>query len=82
MNIASANDMTTTAEGVETERQRNILLGLGCTEMQGYLFSPAVSGAEIMQLLLSHSGVVGRVAWPPVANAVLPAELRRIVGSS
>ena len=46
--------MTTTAEGVETEQQREILRELGCTEMQGYLFSPAISAAEIMQLLLSR----------------------------
>jgi diguanylate cyclase (GGDEF)-like protein len=50
VNIAAANNMTTTAEGVETEQQREILFRLGCTEMQGYLFSPAKSAAEIMQL--------------------------------
>jgi EAL domain-containing protein (putative c-di-GMP-specific phosphodiesterase class I) len=43
--------MTTTAEGVETEQQREILLNLGCTEMQGYLFSPARPVAEIRRLL-------------------------------
>ena len=35
VNIAAARNMTTTAEGVETEQQREILLKLGCTEMQG-----------------------------------------------
>jgi diguanylate cyclase (GGDEF)-like protein/PAS domain S-box-containing protein len=54
INIARARNMTTTAEGVETERQREILLGLGCTEMQGYLFSPARPVAEI-RLLLSRA---------------------------
>jgi EAL domain-containing protein (putative c-di-GMP-specific phosphodiesterase class I) len=43
--------MTTTAEGVETEQQREMLLGFGCTEMQGYLFSPARPVAEIRKLL-------------------------------
>ena len=38
--------MTTTAEGVETEQQRNLLHVLGCTEMQGYLFSPAIATGE------------------------------------
>jgi EAL domain-containing protein (putative c-di-GMP-specific phosphodiesterase class I) len=28
-----------------------LLRELGCTEMQGYLFSPAISGAEIQGLL-------------------------------
>jgi EAL domain-containing protein (putative c-di-GMP-specific phosphodiesterase class I) len=43
--------MTTTAEGVETERQLDVLRTLGCTEMQGYLFSPARPAAEIRRLL-------------------------------
>jgi EAL domain-containing protein (putative c-di-GMP-specific phosphodiesterase class I) len=39
VNIAAARHMTTTAEGVETQRQQELLRALGCTEMQGYLFS-------------------------------------------
>jgi diguanylate cyclase (GGDEF)-like protein len=49
--IATARNMTTTAEGVETEPQKEALRGLGCTQMQGYLFSPARTGADIKQLL-------------------------------
>jgi diguanylate cyclase (GGDEF)-like protein len=56
VNIAAASDMTTTAEGVETEQQRNLLYILGCTEMQGYLFSPAIPATEVRRLLLSHRG--------------------------
>jgi diguanylate cyclase (GGDEF)-like protein len=56
VNIAAASDMMTTAEGVETEQQRNLLYILGCNEMQGYLFSPAVPAAEVRRLLLTHSG--------------------------
>ena len=33
VNIAAAIDVTTTAEGVETEQQRNLLSILGCTEV-------------------------------------------------
>jgi diguanylate cyclase (GGDEF)-like protein len=51
VNIARSRNMTTTAEGVETERQREMLLGFGCTEMQGYLFSPAMPVAKIRMLL-------------------------------
>jgi EAL domain-containing protein (putative c-di-GMP-specific phosphodiesterase class I) len=29
---------------------------LGCTEMQGDLFSPAVPAAEVRRLLLTHRG--------------------------
>ena len=49
--IANSRGMTTTAEGVETEQQRELLRTLGCTEMQGYLFSPAKSAADTRQLL-------------------------------
>jgi diguanylate cyclase (GGDEF)-like protein len=51
VNIAAARNMTTTAEGVETEQQRELLHALGCTEMQGYLFSRPRPVAEIRTLL-------------------------------
>jgi diguanylate cyclase (GGDEF)-like protein/PAS domain S-box-containing protein len=50
VNIAGARNMTTTAEGVETLEQREMLRTLGCTEMQGYLFSAAKPGPEVRQL--------------------------------
>jgi EAL domain-containing protein (putative c-di-GMP-specific phosphodiesterase class I) len=53
VNIAAARNMTTTAEGVETQAQLDLLRTLGCTEMQGYLFSPAKPAAELKQLLRS-----------------------------
>ena len=53
VNIAAARQMMTIAEGVETSRQRELLRALGCTEMQGYLFSPAVSAADVRGLLRS-----------------------------
>ncbi|VIO72590.1 putative signaling protein [Bradyrhizobium ivorense] len=62
VNIAAASDMTTTAEGVETEQQRTMLRLLGCTEMQGYLFSRPVSGAEIRRLLSSDCEKAASVA--------------------
>jgi EAL domain-containing protein (putative c-di-GMP-specific phosphodiesterase class I) len=50
VNIAAARHMTTTAEGVETLQQSELLRALGCSEMQGYLFSPAKPAAEIKQM--------------------------------
>jgi diguanylate cyclase (GGDEF)-like protein/PAS domain S-box-containing protein len=50
VNIAASRHMTTTAEGVETLEQKQRLRALGCTEMQGYLFSAAKPGAEIRHL--------------------------------
>jgi EAL domain-containing protein (putative c-di-GMP-specific phosphodiesterase class I) len=54
VNIAAERRMTTTAEGVETPQQQQLLRALGCNEMQGYLFSAAKPAAEIRQLFLSH----------------------------
>jgi diguanylate cyclase (GGDEF)-like protein/PAS domain S-box-containing protein len=51
VNIAAARNMTTTAEGVETEAQREVLRKLGCTQMQGYLFSRPKPASEIRPLL-------------------------------
>jgi len=55
VNIAAERNMTTTAEGVETQEQMELLRALGCAEMQGYLFSPAKPAADIKQLLFSRS---------------------------
>jgi EAL domain-containing protein (putative c-di-GMP-specific phosphodiesterase class I) len=41
VSIAADRNMVTTAEGVETEEQRQAVQALGCTQMQGYLFSTA-----------------------------------------
>jgi diguanylate cyclase (GGDEF)-like protein len=58
INIARARNMTTTAEGVETEQQREILLSFGCTEMQGDLFSRARPVSEIRMLLSQANSIV------------------------
>jgi diguanylate cyclase (GGDEF)-like protein len=62
VNIAAARDMTTTAEGVETKQQQELLRALGCAEMQGYLFSPAKPAAEIRQLFFTHQQKSAAVA--------------------
>jgi diguanylate cyclase (GGDEF)-like protein len=49
--IADARNIVTTAEGVETQQQLELLKSLGCTQMQGWLFSAAKPAAEIRQLL-------------------------------
>ncbi len=43
--------MKTTAEGVETREQLDLLRHEGCTEAQGYYFSRPVSGSQITALL-------------------------------
>jgi len=54
VNIAAERRMTTTAEGVETAQQQQLLRELGCSEMQGYLFSPPQPAAQIRELLAAH----------------------------
>ncbi|MEO6628298.1 MAG: EAL domain-containing protein, partial [Aquihabitans sp.] len=49
--LAEKLNFDTVAEGVETEEQRRVLLGLGCQRAQGFLFSPPVTAAEIDDLL-------------------------------
>jgi predicted signal transduction protein with EAL and GGDEF domain len=47
--------ISTTAEGVETREQLRLLRAEGCTEVQGYLFSPPCPAAEVETLLLRNS---------------------------
>lgn len=53
--LASGLNMITTAEGVETERQLEIIRAAGCTEMQGYLFSPPKPLREILPLIVPRT---------------------------
>jgi EAL domain-containing protein (putative c-di-GMP-specific phosphodiesterase class I) len=51
VDIARSRNITTTAEGVELPEQVILLRDLGCTEMQGFVFSPAIPPAELPKLL-------------------------------
>jgi EAL domain-containing protein (putative c-di-GMP-specific phosphodiesterase class I) len=62
VNIAAARNITTTAEGVETPEQKEMLRRLGCTEMQGYLFSAAKPSAEVKRLFGTDRESVWAVA--------------------
>jgi diguanylate cyclase (GGDEF)-like protein len=52
--LAKCLNMTSTAEGVETQQQVETLQAVGCTEMQGHLFSQARPAEEIVRLFLSR----------------------------
>jgi diguanylate cyclase (GGDEF)-like protein len=62
VNIAAARHMKTTAEGVETAQQQELLRGLGCTEMQGYLFSAPKPAEETRKILFAHLARAAAVA--------------------
>jgi len=51
ISIAKSRDIATTAEGVETKDQLELLRALGCTEMQGYLFSKPKPANELAHIL-------------------------------
>jgi EAL domain-containing protein (putative c-di-GMP-specific phosphodiesterase class I) len=57
VSIAADSNMVTTAEGVETEEQRATVHALGCTQMQGYLFSPPRQAQEIRAMLAARKSV-------------------------
>ena len=52
--LAHGMGMAATAEGVETNEQLDKISAVGCTEMQGYLFSKPLPVAEIERLFLSR----------------------------
>ncbi|HMM92058.1 bifunctional diguanylate cyclase/phosphodiesterase [Bradyrhizobium sp.] len=72
--IAADRHMTTTAEGVETAEQRDLLRELGCSEMQGYLFSPPKPAADIRPMLSRY--VPRPDAAPPDHSRKLKSEAR------
>ena len=49
--LSSSLGIRTTAEGVETEEQLKRLISEGCTEVQGYLFSPPRPAREVPRLV-------------------------------
>ena len=52
--MAKGLGMSTTAEGVETQEQRQSVQSEGCTEMQGFLFSKPLPADEIEKLFLER----------------------------
>jgi diguanylate cyclase (GGDEF)-like protein len=52
--LARCLNMISTAEGVETQQQLETLQTMGCTEMQGYLFSRARPAAEVGQFFSAN----------------------------
>jgi diguanylate cyclase (GGDEF)-like protein len=52
--LANGMGMAATAEGVETAEQLDKIAAVGCTEMQGYLFSKPLPLAEVERRFLSR----------------------------
>ena len=64
LKLAHAIGLKVVAEGVENIRQRDILLGLGCDEFQGYLFARPMSARALMLWAVDDR---------PVKNAFRPS---------
>ena len=56
--LATAMRMKVTAEGVETSEQRDLLVAMGCHELQGFLLSPALEAREIRSLGAPRRGTL------------------------
>jgi diguanylate cyclase (GGDEF)-like protein len=54
VNLAMALNLHVVAEGVETTGQRDILVGMGCHELQGFLFSMPMPAYELERLALDE----------------------------
>ena len=61
--------MSTTAEGVETAEQLEIVRAEGCTEAQGYLYSPPKPAHEIPRMIASTEAEHETTAREAVASA-------------
>jgi len=51
INLGKGLGLKVIAEGIETSQELEILRGLGCDEMQGYLCAPALPAKEFAELL-------------------------------
>jgi len=66
--LAHAFDMTTVAEGVETQQQLDYLIREGCDESQGYLHSRPMPKTEFERLLGYQVIVPRRFPEPPLPS--------------
>jgi EAL domain-containing protein (putative c-di-GMP-specific phosphodiesterase class I) len=55
--LANSLGMTTTAEGVETREQLDLVRELGCTDVQGFYYSPAVPARDLARLLKTEQKI-------------------------
>ena len=73
--LAHALGLSVVAEGVETERQREILLELNCDELQGYLFAKPMS-AKAMTLWAMDGDGPRHLEFRPSLFGDLPSMLK------
>ncbi|MBS0639618.1 MAG: EAL domain-containing protein [Proteobacteria bacterium] len=75
--LAQILDITTTAEGVETIGQLDLVRNAGCTEAQGYLFSQPMPFAEALSYVVtSHLPSATVCAARQPSHPVVECEMR------
>ena len=70
--LARSLRLSTVAEGIEKKEELDFMRGLGCMQYQGFYFSPAVPGKEIVELILKKSKASGsnvQHTMPTTANS-------------
>jgi diguanylate cyclase (GGDEF)-like protein len=65
--LGHAMDLQITAEGVETERQREFLISAGIDELQGYLFSRPVDERDFAAMMRTLQSDDSSIYQPPYA---------------
>lgn len=73
VSMAHSLGLLVVAEGIDNEAQVPILRDMGCDQIQGFLYSPAVPPDEVVRYL----GRAGEPASPCKAHTVAPTSSRR-----
>jgi diguanylate cyclase (GGDEF)-like protein len=77
--MAQSLKLTVVAEGVETQAQIDLLLGLGCTTVQGFMLGrplPAAATAKLLRESITNADAVATVRSDESWNAILQASSR------
>ena len=75
--LAEALGMETTAEGVETLDELDLVRGLGCSHVQGYIYDKPLDAAEALQRV--SAGVAISANGPRSTRSARKTMLRRVV---
>jgi diguanylate cyclase (GGDEF)-like protein len=68
-NLSHALGLTVTAEGVETQRQRDEVSAIGCDAAQGFFYARPMAAAAFGEQLASGPG--GRLHLPPIESVAI-----------
>jgi diguanylate cyclase (GGDEF)-like protein len=77
VSLAEALNMETTAEGVETLDELDLVRLLGCSHVQGYIYERPLSAQAAAERL--RSGLVAIARGPRAARAIRQSILRRVL---